>query len=539
MKEILIVLSLFFLSSIMAAGGDLDSILIVLDKTVKERHLYVLDREKRIELLMNKINQSTTDENRFKLYGNLFNEYKKIHLTSALDVANKRINIAKKLKNKDFDNEAMLNLAEIMVGLGMNHEVHLVLSDFKISSLSKTQKIYYFHICHSLNILNEKNALTEERKSYYNKLIFQYKDSLLENVSPLEPSYILIKSGKQLMEGKAKEVITSISEVIGAKETNERTLAHAAFLLSEAYNSLGDDFLQKKFLAISAIADLHSGTKEYISLGKLGHLLFKTGDISRAYEYTKCSMEDAIQCNARHRALEFSEMLPIIISSYDTKMNSEKENLSKALLLALLLFCILVIALIYIYLQLKKLSKARELIHQINQDLNSTNNDLKKLNNKLSEANIIKEEYIGFVFNLCIQYIDNIENYRININKKLRTGKAAEALKVTESGNLAIDELNDFFANFDLVFLNIFPNFIFQFNNFLKKDEQIVIKKEGTLTPELRVFALIRLGIVDSDKIAKFLHYSVQTVYNYKLKIRSKLLISKEEFNLAIHEIGN
>ena len=249
-------------------------------------------------------------------------------------------------------------------------------------------------------------------------------------------------------------------------------------------------------------------------------------------------MEDAIFCKARFRTLEISQTLPIIAAAYDKKVKQEKENLIKYLFLISILSVVLVISLFYIYKQLKKLSAARKSINKMYEDVKRMNGDLNELNKKLSESNLVKEEYIGSVFNLCSTYIDKMEAYRIDINRKLKSGQIAEATKMTNSTSLVSDELKEFFRNFDAIFLNIYPNFVEEFNSLLLENEQIVPKAGDILTPELRVFALVRLGITDSSKIASFLHYSPQTVYNYRLKVHNKLVVSKDEFAVAIQQIG-
>ena len=193
----------------------------------------------------------------------------------------------------------------------------------------------------------------------------------------------------------------------------------------------------------------------------------------------------------------------------------------------------------FIYKQIKKISECRKLIKLKNDELTDINEALRNLNKKLTEADHVKEVYIGYVFNLYSTYIDKLENYRINLYTKLKAKKIDEVLQITGSGSLVTNEVKEFFQNFDAVFLDLYPNFIDDFNKLLKDGEQIIPKAGDILTPELRVFALMRLGISDSSKIADFLHYSPQTVYNYKLKIKTKLAISKEEFLVKIQQIGN
>ena len=248
-------------------------------------------------------------------------------------------------------------------------------------------------------------------------------------------------------------------------------------------------------------------------------------------------MEDASFCGARFRMLEISETLSIITAAYDKKIKQEKEKLFKYLIMISFLSFVLLASIVFIWRQLKKFSSAKKSIKNMYDDMKQMNRDLDELNKKLSESNHVKEEYIGSVFNLCSTYINKIETYRISLNRNLVANRIEEARKITSS-TIIPDELKEFFGHFDAIFLNIYPNFIDEFNFLLKEEGKIIPKTGDILTPELRVFALMRLGITDSSKIAAFLHYSPQTVYNYTLKIRNKLLVSKEEFSAAMQQIG-
>ena len=136
-------------------------------------------------------------------------------------------------------------------------------------------------------------------------------------------------------------------------------------------------------------------------------------------------------------------------------------------------------------------------------------------------------------------YIDKMEDFRKNIDRKLKTGKVEDVVMLTNpSSSLIQNELKEFYKNFDTIFLNLYPDFVDQFNTLLSSDEKIFPKEGELLSPELRIFALVRLGISDSVKIANFLHYSPQTVYNYRLKVRNKSVLPKEDFPTAVSKIG-
>ena len=160
------------------------------------------------------------------------------------------------------------------------------------------------------------------------------------------------------------------------------------------------------------------------------------------------------------------------------------------------------------------------------------------MNAELRESNYVKEEYIGYVFSICSNYISKLDEYRKNINRKIKAKQIDEAKALTDTPTMAHNELKEFYKNFDAIFLHVYPNFVSDFNSLLNPEERIVLKEGELLNTELRIYALVRLGITDSVKIAEFLHCSTQTVYNNRLRVRNKAIIPKEKFAETVRSLG-
>ncbi len=174
----------------------------------------------------------------------------------------------------------------------------------------------------------------------------------------------------------------------------------------------------------------------------------------------------------------------------------------------------------------------------LSQDLFKANAQLKSLNHELFESNHIKEEHIGFFLNLCSTYIDKLEDFRKMTHRKVSTGQFEDLFNLTKSAHFFDSELKEFYTNFDSTFLHIFPNFVEQFNLLLSENERLILKPEELLNTELRIFALIRLGITDSSKIASFLRYSINTIYNYRTRVRNKAAVPRDDFERLVRNIG-
>lgn len=524
---------LFFLFAGVAAcgAGEVDSLLNVLDKVIENRPFYDSKRQLKIDSLKNELKKAPSDGERYSVCRKLFGEYRYFRLDSALWVANQRLALARKMKNEGSTQSSGMNIAEIMAGMGMYKEALDIMSSIDRNTLSHERVPYYFHVYHSIYALMSDYAFPNDEKAHYHKLMFQYKDSLLSVNSPDSQAYLIIESGKMITDGRYKEALDILLPIYEKNKRKGRGMAVPACGLAEIYRYKGNPEEEKKYLAVSAIADLQGSVKEYISLWQLAALLFKEGDVKRAYNYMKCSMEDAIFCNARYRALEISSMLPLINSAYDMKMKEENTRITVSLILISVLSLFLLGTIFYIYKQLKKLSQARKSMKQMNEEL-------QEMNRELLESNVVKEEYIGYVFNLCSNYIDKLDDFRKGVNRKIKAGQIEDVVKITSLNSFAADELKEFFHSFDSIFLNLYPDFIEEFNALLQEGEHITPKDGELLSPELRIFALVRLGINDSTKIASFLHYSPQTVYNYRLRVRNKTVVSKEDFPSAIQRIG-
>jgi len=186
-----------------------------------------------------------------------------------------------------------------------------------------------------------------------------------------------------------------------------------------------------------------------------------------------------------------------------------------------------------------QLSASNAQLSTLNTQLSALNTQLSSLNSQLSEANHIKEEYIGRFLSLCSQYIDKLDNYRKMVNRKMKNKELDELFRITKSTELKEKEIEELYQNFDSVFLNLFPNFVDDFNALLQPEMQVHPKEENTLTTDIRIFALIRLGIDDSSKIAEFLHYSVNTIYNYRARIKNGAVGNREAFEREVKELGS
>lgn len=544
MKKISALLFLFIFLQGIAAQQNTDSLLKVLDKTVAEFQYYSDQKEKHLNLLKTQLYATTSDIEKYRICGELFNEYSSYKSDSALVYARKKLVIAEKLENTRHITDSRLNLASIMGLTGMYKEAMDILNIIRINE-TPDLKAYYFHIYRTIYGFMRDYAVSSQVKSEYENLTAAYRDSLLLVNAPSSGTHVMVRSDQLIVNRQYDAALEILLDYFPKISDNPHDKAIIAYSISLAYNGKKEKSLEKRWLIISAIYDIQSATKEYISLRNLAFLLYEEGDIDRAYNYMKRSLDDALFCNARLRTYEISAMMPVIDKAYQHQTESRQKLMVRFLISVSVLSILLMIAVFFVYRQMKKLGIARKnlslanvQLNDLNHELYLINNELKYTNKTLSESNLIKEEYIGRYMDQCSEYIDKLDNYRRTLNKSATAGKIDDLLKALKSKDLIEEELRDFYNNFDTTFLQLFPDFVEEFKKLLVDDEYLQIKHGLHLNTELRIYALIRLGISDSVKISHFLRCSLSTVYNYRTKIRNKAIGDRDDFENKVMKIG-
>ena len=528
-----------------ATNNVVDSLLSQLDQVIQNRPVYIEQKEKKLNDLRKALRQRISDENRFTLLGEYLDEYRSYNTDSSLYISRERYQVALRMKNKEHQDNALMNTAEIMGTAGMYKEAIDLIQNVHINQLPDELHPYYYHIYRTVYGLMADYAVTEQEKKLYAEITDKYRDSLLLVNKDNLLVYTLIQSDQYNVRGEFENAIQLLTDYLAGQIDNVHDVAICAYTLSESYRLKEDTEKEKEYLILSSIADMRSAVREYISLRKLAVLLYQEGDIDRAYSYLKLCMDDAVFCNARLRILEILQIFPLINDAYQQKTEKQQEQMEWALVSISLLSIFLLIAIFYVYKQMKRVAAARhevvdanKRLKELNEELHLYNLQLKEANHIIAENSYLKEEYIGRYMDQCSVYLEKMDNYRRSLGKIAASGKVDELYKHIKSSKFIDEELKDFYANFDNTFLQLFPTFVEDFNALLADGEQIYPKANERMSTELRIFALIRLGITDSVKIAQFLRYSVTTIYNYRTKVRNKAAGDRDLLEQEVMKIG-
>jgi len=529
MKRYFIFLAGLLISISTFAMQNIGDLLKELDKTVEHSEIYSTQKEKKINNLKGFLKNCHTDSLKYVVCGQLYDEYNSFKSDSAIKYARQELILAEKSKDLRKLYDSRLDLAFILSVTGMFKESLDVLQSIDKNAVLE-MKPRYFDVSKAIYGYMADNAVNQER-SRYDKQINAFRDSSMALNATSTSSYVFGESYILCNQKHFDEAVRHLLKHYSSLKMDKRKMANAAYIISSVYKQKGDHELEKYWLTVSSINDLQSANKEYISLQNLAYILYEEGDIDRAFNYIRRSADDALFCNARLRTLEVSQMLPLIDKAYQAQTKARQRLLVVFLVSISLLTLLLLIA-------RRSLRLANEKLNNLNEQLISANRQLQETNQALLETNLIKEEYIGRYMDQCSIYIDKMDNYRRLLKKKAVAGNMEELVRTIKSKQSIEDELKEFYNNFDSTFLQLFPTFIHDFSALLVDDEYLQLKPGQLLNTELRIYALMRLGIINGEKMSQFLRCSLSTIYNYRTKIRNKAIGSREEFEEHVLKIG-
>ena len=504
-----------------ASSSTNEGVLKQLDNLIRSKTVQHQNKEEQLAKLKQQLRRTSSVDEKYRLCDVLFNEYLHYQADSALNYIQQKELLIPAGDPDQLKTETIINRAEVYGVMGMYNEALEQLEQVDPSQLDQLLLHYYYCTVRAYwGWLADYTTNRSEREKYIQKTNL-YRDSIIYTAVPGIDTDI-VQAESYLINGQPDYAIALLRQLM-AQQPDSRQETYINYTYSDIYAAEGDTEQQIYYLAQTAIADLKDAVREYASLQKLAQLVYEEGDIDRAYLYLSCSMEDAVDCNARLRFLEVTEFFPIIDKAYKLKDLNER-RVSHALLLSVsILSLFLIWAIFYLYRWMKKLSTMRR-------DLSRANKQLKEVNHELEQTGRIKEIYIARYLDRCVSYLDKLEQYRRSLVKLAITSRIDDLFKAIKSEQFIKDERKSFYTEFDRSFLELFPNFISAFNQLLTEDGRIYPKSGELLNTELRIFALIRLGVTDSTSIAHFLGYSLATIYNYRSKIRNKATGNKELF---------
>jgi hypothetical protein len=498
-----------------AADPETDSLLQTLNQVIEKKEEYVNAKLDRLTNLRSQLRQSRGARQEFEVLQVLANEYKTFIYDSAFATTSRLQQLAYALNDPVRIAYAKIQFGLVLLSSGMFKETLDSLRNLKVTGMPDSIRIeYYYAMGRSYYDLGDfdKDRYYTPR---YNQLGTLYIDSAKNLCEANSYTFLYLRGLRNLKNENTREALSDLNTLLTSHKLTNHMIAVTASTLSYFYISRDEPDEAIRLLARAAIADILSATKETAAMYSLADLLYKKGDIRNAYTFIQQAMDDASFYGARQRKVQVGSIMPVITSA---KVNNVEEQRKIALIYAALITLLTVLVVIFAVSTMRQLRKR------------------KIAERALQEANKIKEEYIGYYFNINSEYLGKIEAFKKSVEMKLMTKKIDDIKFIVNNINPK-REREELYHSFDKVFLKLFPDFVAVFNTFFREEDRIVLKEGQLLNTELRIFALIRMGIHDNEKIARILDYSINTIYNYKARVKGKSLIPNEEFERKVMEI--
>ncbi len=503
-----------------------------LDSVLSIRDTFLKNKKRRIDSIKSRIPVNAPIMDKLKGYDRLYEEY----LTLSFDSAMRYINLAEELVSDtgDYDLNAKVKIHKSMSYATSGHFSQAIdeLKKIQSSCLSDTLLEKYYQAYQWTYGLWAEYSQDKTFAPIYYRNSKTYLDSLIQ-VTPRNTSlYNYRIAEKALMFNHDFETAKkNYLKVVDKEPKNSRLYAQSAFALAQAYNNLQDRANYRKWLINAAISDQMIPLKENLALQDVAILIKnEDGDLERANAYLTYSLNDALEYNNRLRILEIGKKLPAIATAYQETVLAKNKQLHLYLATIVIIVIILIIAIAIIIEQKRK-------IRNRNVTLSTFNDQLKVFNKQLQETNRSREQYVNLFLNLCAGYIDKYNRMQLTVTSKVKAGQYNELQKLLQANSRPSEaELREVFFNFDTAFLRLYPDFIKNVNTLLQPDKAICPKSSELLNANLRILALIRMGITDSTKIATLLFYSQQTIFNRRTEMRNRA-INRDSFEKEIMDI--
>ena len=511
---------------------SIDTLLERLDDVIANKKKYQARRTQRADSLR-QIALTSVGQKRYEALRDMYFVYLHFQSDSALSVACWMKRLPEYQTDEHLRIRCMLYESQVYGMMGFYKTATDMLQSVPLDRCDVDDHLYYYNVRHSISGWNAEYAETSApalaKVQYYEGSLYQ--DSLLlYETDAINRS--IIQSNKDFELGNYKQSIDTLLALDQVLTPEQRIYTY--YNLARTYTKVNEPTLHLRYLILTAIHDIRAGITEYKALSMLAGELFDAGDITRAYNYMYCAIEDANACHYNLRTIEVSNIFPIIARTRNERL--ERQNHENYIIIAgqTLGFILLIVGLVILLRYYRRLYTLRALLAKVNSDLRTANFQLLETNRQLICSNKNMEQYLINYLTQAHDYLSSIEAFQMQMLRLLQAHKLTELSDKLKSTAFIEEEQEKFYAEFDSAFLTIYPNFVEKFNALLRPEAAIIPQKGKLLTTELRIFALIRMGVTDSAKIANFLNYSLTTIYNYRSRVRNNALSDKETFEQRV-----
>lgn len=514
---------------------DEDELLHRLDQYIARRDEFSSKKEKKLIRMKKKLNLTSGKRERLSLYNQIYREYYTYRYDSAMVYAKRGLQLAEQLHDDYYLNLNKINRAAVLSTGGFYSQAEDLLLSLKPEDISpKLMQYYYYTLTWVYNYWGAFCERSEFKEEMQNKKRL-YLAKTLEYMGNKQSALYYYLSGEleYLQHRTDKKVLGWYQKALAASPVDSRVHASAAYCIARYYQDNEQMDIYEKYLVQAAISDQVCPLKENLALQELSTYLYNKDAkyAKRVAKYIYCSMEDAQFYNNRLRMVEISRILPLITETNHQREIRQNRIITISLVVVSIVSLGFLAMMFFVFRINKRLAKSRR-------EVRSQNMLLEELNQKLLNTNKRRETYMRLFMDISAVYIKKLDDYRKLVSRKIKAKQTADLLTAINSYKLAEEEASSFYIRFDKAFMDLYPNFVDEFNQLLLPEKQIVLPAPNSLTKELRIYALMRLGITDGQELATLLFYSTQTIYNYKTSIRKRAK-DLTTFDAAINQLCN
>lgn len=508
-------------------------LLELLDSYIEKRDVYAKQKEEKLKQLKLRLRTADNNAARLAILDKIYREYYTYSYDSALVYADRGLALSQSDNDAYFTMLNRINRAAVLSTGGLYSQSEALLNEIGKEGVPPHLRQYYYYTFTWLYNYWESFCDKSEFKDNLHKKKHHYLKLTVSATSNDNTALHAYLSGELafMQNPLGKNVLSLYTTALMHSPVNSRVHASAAYCIARYYREIGKTQLYEKYIIEAAISDMVCPLKENLALQEFSTYLYKKDAkyADHAARYIYCSMEDAKFYNNRLRMLEISNILPIIATANQEAL-AHKERIVRGVLAVVSFMSLVLFAMaIFGYKQNKWLARSRR-------EIRSQNRQLTELNEKLIATNHRRETYMRLFMDISAVYIRKLIEYRKLVSRKIKANQAADLLKTINSYKLAEEEATTFYTRFDRAFIELYPGFVDELNALLMPEAKIELPSPNSLTTEARIYALMRLGVTDSQEIATLLFYSTQTIYNYKSAMRTRA-INRDTFDEDISRL--
>lgn len=496
----------------------------LLDETILNAQVYTNVKQHRIDSLTRVLSRMPASDvvGRFASTVKVSDQYRAFNADSALFYAYHAVTllnnprIASRPDFAAFDVKAKIALLNAHSSAGLFSTADEIFHTLESMTLTPAQKIEFWKAARQYYSYM-KAYVDDDSPIYgdYTRQYVAYDDSLLMVLPHSDRFYQFIHAERLVRDGKYDDAERRLLGMVKIIPETSNLYAMAAYQLAEVYRRKGNNYLYATYLAKASIADIKGGVREGLALPTLAQWLYTQGNTNEAFRFINFAMSEANAGNARMRSVAIASLMPVIDSAYRERISKANDMLFYSVIVIAVLLFLSLFLLVMLYRNIKR-------THAIN--------------SRICETVRAVESYFGHFIALCANYADKLDSLTGLVSRKIASGQSDELLKMVKSGRFKETQNDEFYAIFDTAFLEIYPDFIREINGLLQEDKQFSDVPKDSLTPELRIYALVRLGIGESTRISQVLHYSVSTIYTYRNRMRNRA-VSRDTFEEDVKKI--